>query len=78
MGNMVYGNQSEAFLESNEFVRALSLDDGQAAQSHLAAGRPIYYMEKQYPDELIREFPDGHRQIVALSADGTFAVVRNI
>ena len=49
----------------------LSPDDGQAAQSHLDAGRPIYYCEDAYPDEMVRKWPGGKRELVTVAYDGT-------
>jgi len=41
-------------------------DDGEAARSHLAAGFWITYVDPTYPDEIIREWPDGRREFVGL------------
>ena len=58
--------------ESDAIVRNLFLpDDGQAAQLHLDAGRAIYYCEDAYPDEMVRQWPDGNRELVTLALDGT-------
>jgi len=69
---------AEAFLLSSAFVNAISYDDGLAAKEHLAAGRPIYYGDDQYPEGLIKKYPDGHRQLVAVSASGNISVIRDI
>jgi len=45
-------------------------DDGEAARSHLAAGRWIAYVDEAYPDELIREWPDGRREFVSVDGQG--------
>ena len=57
------------------FTRALAADDGAAAKSHLAAGRPITYVDDEYPDELVRKWPDGRREFIDVDADGTVHVV---
>ena len=57
------------------FTRALAADDGAAAKSHLAAGRPITYVDAEYPDELVRKWPDGRREFVDVAPDGTVHVV---
>ncbi|HAT33012.1 MAG TPA: hypothetical protein DCW29_19855 [Janthinobacterium sp.] len=58
------------------FTRALAADDvAAAAKSHLAAGRPITYVDDEYPDELVRKWPDGRRELVDVAADGTVHVV---
>lgn len=46
------------------FAGTLGSDDGAAAKSHLAAGRPIYYCDDSYPDAMIRKWPDGRRELV--------------
>lgn len=46
-------------------------DDGAAARSHLEAGFPIYYSEPDTPpDALIKEYPDGHRELVSMDHGG--------
>jgi hypothetical protein len=47
-----------------QFERALDSDTGEAARAHLAAGRPIYYGDPAYPDHVVKEYPDGRRQLV--------------
>ncbi len=62
----------QAASETDAIVADLFLpDDGQAAQSHLDAGRPIYYCEDAYPDEMVREWPGGNRELVTVALDGT-------
>lgn len=40
-------------------------DDGQAAQAHLTAGRPIYYGTADTPPgHAVKEYPDGRRELV--------------
>lgn len=51
------------------FTRALANDQGDEAKRHLAAGRSIYYIDDRYPDAIVKEFPDGRRQLVALQDD---------
>lgn len=50
-------------------------DDGAAAKSHLAAGRPIYYCEDAYPNYMIRKWPDGRRELVTLTSMAEILVV---
>lgn len=46
-------------------------DDGAAARSHLEAGFPIYYSEFDTPaDAIIKEYPDGRRELVRVDVDG--------
>lgn len=54
-----------------ELVAAVRNDDGAAAKEHLAAGRAIYYSEEDTPDELlIKEYPDGRRELVRFHEAG--------
>ena len=46
------------------FERQLQADTGEAAKAHLAAGRPIYYEDPKYPNQVVKEYPSGRRQIV--------------
>lgn len=46
-------------------------DDGAAARSHLEAGFPIYYSDDDTPDDvIIKEYPDGRRELVRVDVDG--------
>lgn len=71
-------SSAEAFLSSPAFERALANDDGQAAKAHLAAGRPIYISDPLFPGQVVRKFPDGRKQIVAVSEKGEISVVQDI
>lgn len=54
-------------------------DDDSEARRHLAAGRPIFYMQPDTPGGLvIRESPDGSKDFVELSDDGGYRVVRPV
>lgn len=70
--------ESEAFLSSSAFERLLAQDDGAAAKRHLAAGRPIYYADERYPGELVKKFPDGRKQLVAVNDRGKFRIIRHL
>lgn len=69
---------NDVFLSSVELEKAITDDDGLAAQQHLAAGRPIYYGDANYPDGLIKKFPDGRKQLVSVSEDGKITVIREL
>ena len=46
-------------------------DDGAAAREHLAAGFPIYYSEDDTPaGAVIKEYPDGRRELVRFDREG--------
>lgn len=55
----------------------LAQDDGEAARSHLAAGRPIYYCDDEFPEGVIKEYPDGRRELVTWK-DGKQVFIRKI
>jgi hypothetical protein len=50
--------------------RKLCSDDGRAAKEHLAAGRPIYYCDDRFENEIVREWPDGSKELLTLDNDG--------
>lgn len=50
-------------------------DDGKTARSHLAAGQWISYVDPAYPDEIVREWPDGRREFVELDDQGRIVPV---
>ena len=57
-------------------ARALRRDDGSAAQEHLRAGRPIYYCDDDLSDNrMVREWPDGTREIVDIDDTGHATVL---
>lgn len=57
-------------------TRALRQDDGAAAQEHLSAGRPIYYCDDDFDEEdIVREWPNGSREIVDIDDEGHVSVV---
>lgn len=50
-----------------------------AAREHLAAGRWIYYRERDTPRGLlVKEYPDGRRELVQLDAGGEDRVVEKL
>lgn len=69
---------AESYLDSPELEAALSNDDGLAAKQHLAAGRAIYYADDSYPEGLVKKYPDGRKQLVAVTADGKDVVIRDL
>jgi hypothetical protein len=65
-------------MDIEDIVRGIINDDGAAAKAHLAAGRAIYYGDEKYPGEIVREWPDGRRELVAVSAEVKVSVIREI
>jgi len=59
-----------------DFERTLAHDDGAAAKSHLAAGHPIYYCDDNYPDAMIKKWPDGRRELVNVDHTGHDVLIR--
>lgn len=53
------------------FEKQLANMDDSDAQSHLKAGRPIYYRDEKLGGRLLREWPDGRREYVDVLDDGT-------
>lgn len=51
------------------FTNALASDKGEVARAHLAAGRAIYYGDDRFKDAVVKEYPDGRRQLVTFQAD---------
>lgn len=59
-----------------ELVQELCRDDESAAAAHLAAGRPIYYRERDTPNGLVvRESADGRRDLIRVDAGGAERIV---
>lgn len=85
MSKMKAGQESfeKAFQELiAETLKADSVSDGakisEAAQELLDAGIPIYYSDDAYPGETVKEYPDGHREIVDRDANYKEFVVRKL
>lgn len=53
-------------------------DDGAAAKSHLAAGRWITYRDPAYFHSLVREWPDGRKELIQADLDGNVRVLQSI
>lgn len=59
--------EEEQFMEA--FTLALASDDGEEAKRRLAAGLSIYYGDTRFKDAVVKEYPDGHRQLVTFEGD---------
>lgn len=58
------------------FETGLAHDDGEAARSHLLAGRPVHYVEETTPDgHVIREHPNGRHELLRIDASGATHVI---
>lgn len=66
--------------EENCFFEAFEreVDEGgdEAARHHLDAGRPIYIGDDQFPDRVIRLYPDGRRELMRLNESLSLVVDR--
>lgn len=51
------------------FTQALANDSGDVAKEHLAAGRSVYFGDNQFPDAVVKEYPDGRRQFVTFQGE---------
>jgi hypothetical protein len=47
-----------------------------AVRDHKSAGRDVYYTDPAFPGGVIRESPDGRRELLAEDAGGELHVVR--
>lgn len=63
---------------SREIERAVQFDDGLAAKAHLAAGGAIYYGDPRFPGQIVKEYPDGRRQLVDIDEKSVVTVIREI
>ncbi len=61
-----------------QFEVDLNSDTGEAAKAHLAAGHPIYYMDDAYPGQIVREYPDGCRELVSVDTQGQVTVLQRL
>jgi hypothetical protein len=62
-----------------QFERDVDSDTGEAAKAHLAAGRPIYYGDPAYPGVVVKQYPDGRRQLVRFERPfGTETVIKDL
>lgn len=61
-----------------ELESALANDDGEAARQHLAAGRFITYRARELGSCLVREWPDGRREVIEADLDGYIKVLREL
>lgn len=58
--------------------KTLANDDGAAVKQHLAAGRAVTYRDPGYPGGIIREWPDGRRELIDVDQSGNVMVLRAV
>lgn len=68
----------DEYLDSPEFETLLTQDDDSAARAHLAAGRPVYYRDERLGDGIVKEYPDGRRQLLHVSMTGEISIIRDL
>lgn len=70
----------EAEIFSEDFAKKLLADDddGAAAKGHLAAGRAITYRDSEFPDDIMREWPDGRRELIDVDNNGNVTVLSTV
>jgi len=60
-------------------IRQILKDDGAAAKLHLSSGRPIAYCDDAIStDFVIREWPDGRRELINVDGSGNVTIVGNL
>ncbi len=53
----------------------LAEDDGEAVREHLAAGRPVPYLDPDTPPgHVMRRYPDGRRELVRVDEHASTVV----
>jgi hypothetical protein len=62
------------FLEA--FAREIEDTGDEAARRHLNAGRPIYIGDDAFPMRVIRQHPDGRRELMRLDETDVLVVDR--
>lgn len=52
-----------------KFIKALAEGDDSEARRHLAAGRAIYVGDENFPDAVVKLYPDGRLELVTFTDD---------
>lgn len=58
------------------FEREIEDTGDEAARRHLNAGRPIYVGDDAFPGRVVREYPDGRRELMRLDERDVLVVER--
>ncbi|SPD63010.1 conserved protein of unknown function [Cupriavidus taiwanensis] len=61
-----------------DFEQSLRNDSGDAARAHLKMGNPIYYSDVELPASIVREWPNGKREIVTIDTSGYVKVIKSL
>ena len=61
-----------------KFERELGFDSGEAALQHISEGRPIYYGDERYSDAVIKEYPDGTKQLIRFDDDDNEIIIEEL
>lgn len=69
-------NEEKDFWSS--FETALKNDDGEAARKHLAAGRWITYRDPHLSNQLVREWPNGKKEVIEADLNGNIVVLKSL
>ena len=59
-------------------IEAIQKHQPEAAKAHLVAGRAIYYGDPRYPGQIVKEYPDGRRQLVHIDEKSVVTVIKEI
>ena len=59
-------------------IEGIQKHQPEAAKAHLAAGRAIYYGDPRYPGQIVKEYPDGRRQLVHIDEKSVVTVIKEI
>lgn len=62
---------------ATKYAEAIRTAGQRAIRRAKLAGAPVYYMDPSISDGIIRELPDGSRQVVEIG-DGADVVIRNL
>ena len=64
----------------SQLEEKLSADDGQAALSHLHAGRSVFFgTQPDCPEDVVvMQSPDGKKQLVRIGSDSSITVLKDL
>jgi hypothetical protein len=71
-------SEKDAELVFDRMMRLVQEDTGEAAREHLAAGHPVYYGDDAYPGYVVKQYPDGRKELVNFDKNGTEIISRSL